>query len=160
MLSTRVVAVVLGAALMAVCSASAQTTLPATPAAEPQGAAIAAPPPTPDLSGYWDFEVTVGKRVTIGELTLGKSGDAYLGTLTPTGTNTLAVRSLKLNGKGVDMTVESRDGDVTFKGTLGEDGVSMAGIVTYHHGEQFPMTARKRQATGTHTSGDGTASPP
>jgi hypothetical protein len=50
----------------------------------------------PDLSGYWDFQVNVGDRVTTGEMTLGRSGDAYLGTLTPKGTNTLAVRSLKV----------------------------------------------------------------
>ncbi len=146
MLSTRVVAV-LGAVLMSVCTGNAQTTTsePATPPA-----AQAAPSPTPgsDLSGYWDFEVNVGQRVTVGEMTLGRSGDGYLGTLTPKGTNTLAVRSFKLDGKGIDMVVESRDGEVTFKGTLEEDGVSMNGIVTYHHGEQFPMTARKRQPDG------------
>lgn len=147
MLSPRIVAV-LGAALMAVCAVNAQTP-PMEPAAAPSAQPAPSPAPTAqDLSGYWDFEVNVGQRVTVGEMTLGKSGDGYLGTLTPKGTNTLAVRSLKLDGKGIDMVVESRDGDVTFKGTLGEDGVSMNGIVTYHHGEQFPMTARKRQPAG------------
>lgn len=60
------------------------------------------------------------------------NGDSYLGTLALKGTNTLAVRSLKLDGNGIDMLVEN-------------------GIVTYHHGEQFPMTARKRAGTASTT---------
>jgi hypothetical protein len=148
MLSTRLAAV-LGVALTAVCTLNAQTP-PAEPTATPvQAAPSSAAATTPDLSGYWDFEVNVGQRITVGEMTLGKSGDGYLGTLTAKGTNTLAVRSFKLEGTGVEMIVESRDGDVTFKGTLDKDGTSMSGIVTYHHGEQFPMTTRKRQPAAT-----------
>ena len=101
---------------------------------------------TPDLSGYWDFGVDVGQRVTPGELTLGRSGDGYVGTLTPKGTNTLGVRSLKVDGKKIAMIVDTPEGVVTFDGTLGDDSASMTGTVTYHKGQQFPMTAKKRAA--------------
>lgn len=116
--------------------AQSPQTAPATPAA-------AAPP---DLSGYWDFSIDVGERFTVGEMTLGRSGDAYLGTLTPAGTNTLAIRLLAVVGGKVWLVVESREGLVTFAGELGADGVSMSGTVNYHHGQIFPMTAKKRVA--------------
>ena len=99
---------------------------------------------TVDLSGYWDFQVDTGEHVTKGEFTLGKSGDAYLGTLTTQGRNTLAIRSLKLDGTQIDMIVDTPEGVVRFQGTLGEDGKSMKGTVTYHKGMQFPMTATKQ----------------
>ena len=99
----------------------------------------------PNLSGYWDFSINVGERVTKGELTLGRSGDGYVGTLTPAGTNTLGVRSLKLDAnRAVALIVDTPEGVVTFDGTLGEDGKSMSGTVTYHKGQKFPMTASKR----------------
>jgi hypothetical protein len=125
--------------LLAACASGAG---PAPEAAAP------AVVPVPDLSGTWGFSVDVGGRMTTGELVLLRQGGDYTGTITPQGTNTLQVRSLRLTGQQVDLLVDTPEGPVTFAGTLGEDARSMQGIVTYHGGQRFPMAVEKREAAG------------
>ena len=46
------------------------------------------------------------------------------------------------------MTVDTPEGPVTFAGTLGADGASMQGTLTYHQGQLLPMQATRRKAGG------------
>ncbi len=108
--------------------------------------------PLADVSGRWDFSIDIGTGLARGEMWLfrrggpaaGQSGSEFTGTLTPSGTNTLPVRVLTVAGQQVRMTVDSADGPVTFDGTLAGDAQSMEGIVVYHQGQRFALTARKR----------------
>lgn len=137
----------LAVVLASIVSSTAGAQPAAAPAAPPVDPTASAPSvESPDLSGYWLFTVDVGERDAVGELTLGRSGDAYLGTLTTRGQNTLAIRLLTLIDGRIDLVVESREGLVTFEGALGADGASMSGIVHYHHGQNFPMTVTRRPA--------------
>jgi hypothetical protein len=104
---------------------------------------------TRSLAGDWVFEVKTGNSVAHGAMTLTADGSDYRGTLTTDqGNNVLAVRSLTLAGSNMDMLVESPNGNVTFKGTLSADASSFQGTVTYHNGQQFPMTGTRRQPAG------------
>jgi hypothetical protein len=98
-----------------------------------------------DLSGEWVFEVPTGRAVVHGALTLVAEGDGYGGRLTTDqGDTVMAVRSLTLTGPRMRMMVASPNGDVIFEGTLAEGDVSFEGEVTYHNGQVFPMTGRRR----------------
>jgi hypothetical protein len=100
---------------------------------------------TPDLAGDWVFEVQTGKSVTHGAMTLVADRASYTGTLTTDqGNNVLPVRSLTLQGSDMNLLVESPNGNVTFKGTLSTDAQTFQGKVTYHNGQEFPMSGRRR----------------
>ena len=98
------------------------------------------------LVGRWDFSVDLGTRQTPGELWLFRRGGELTGTLAPTGTNTLPVRALTLRGDSAHMMVDTPEGPVTFDGIVTGSRSSMLGLVTYHKGQRFPMTATKRAA--------------
>ena len=104
--------------------------------------------PGPNLAGRWDFSVELGTRTTPGVLWLFVRGGEYTGTLSPQGTNTLPVRSLVVRRDQVVMTVDTPEGPVTFDGTIGDAGAAMQGIVTYHQGVRYPLTARRRPTGG------------
>ena len=98
----------------------------------------------PRLAGDWVFEVQTGQNVTHGAMTLVADGASYTGTLTTNqGNNVLPVRSLTLQGSDMNMLVESPNGKVTFKGTLSADAQTFQGKVTYHNGQEFPMSGRR-----------------
>ena len=83
--------------------------------------------------------------MTHGAMTIAKAGQGYQGTLTTDqGSNVLPVRSLTLDGSDLNMIVESPNGKVVFKGLLNSDGRSFQGTVTYHTGQNFPMSGSKR----------------
>ncbi len=96
------------------------------------------------LAGRWDFRVDLGARQTPGELWLFRRGAELTGTLAPAGTNTLPVRALVLRGDSAHMTVDTPEGPVTFDGAVQAGWTGMRGVVTYHGGQRFPMTATKR----------------
>ena len=99
----------------------------------------------PDLAGDWVFEVQTGQSVTHGAMTLVADGASYTGTLTTNqGNNVLPVRSLTLQGSDMNLLVESPNGNVTFKGALSTDAQTFQGKVTYHNGQEFPMSGRRR----------------
>jgi len=101
-----------------------------------------------DVTGRWDFQINVGARSTLGEFWVWRRGNTYTGTLTPRGTNTLPIRELVLRGRQVDITVDTPDGPVTVRGTVGADGGALEGTVTYHQGQQYPMSATRRPRAG------------
>ena len=108
-------------------------------------AGCAANPKTPDLAGDWVFEAQTGENVAHGAMTLVADGASYRGTLTTDQTdNVLPVRSLTLQGSELSMLVESPEGNVTFKGTLAADAQAFEGKVTYHNGQVFPMSGKRR----------------
>ena len=98
----------------------------------------------PDLTGLWDFRIDMGASVATGTMALGWMDDGYAGALTPDATNTVAIRKLVVRGDSLHMRVASREGDVLFDGRLAGAGDTMCGIVTYHQGRLFPMTATLR----------------
>jgi hypothetical protein len=98
----------------------------------------------PDLAGLWDFRIDMGTSVATGTMALGHMDDGYAGALTPDATNTVAIRKLLVHGDSVHMRVASREGDVLFDGRLQGAGNALCGIVTYHGGKLFPMTATQR----------------
>lgn len=100
------------------------------------------------LGGRWDFRVMVGERSTPGELWLFDRGGVYTGTLTPQGTNTLPVRSLVQQQQKIAMIVDTPEGPVTLDGVVDAAGATIQGIVTYHHGQKYPLEARRRVAPG------------
>lgn len=104
--------------------------------------------PGPDLAGRWDFSIDLGTRTTPGVIWLFLRGGEYTGTLSPQGTNTLPVRSLVVRRDQVAMTVDTPEGPVTFDGTIGDAGAAMQGIVTYHKGVRYSLTARRRPNGG------------
>lgn len=98
-----------------------------------------------DLSGDWIFEVPTGRNVAHGAMTLVAEGDGYGGTLTTDqGDEVLPVRSLELRGSGMRLVVGSPNGDVVFEGALADSGATFDGIVTYHNGQRFPMSGRRK----------------
>jgi hypothetical protein len=100
---------------------------------------------TPDLAGDWVFEAQTGENVAHGAMTLVADGASYKGTLTTDQTdNVLLVRSLTLQGSALSMLVESPEGKITFKGTLGADAHTFQGKVTYFNGQTIPMSGRRR----------------
>jgi hypothetical protein len=99
----------------------------------------------PDVAGDWVFEVQTGKNIAHGAMTLVADGTSYKGTLTTDqGNNVLPVRSLTLQGSDMNMLVESPNGNVTFKGKLSSDAQTFQGKVTYHNGQEYPMSGRRR----------------
>lgn len=97
-----------------------------------------------DLQGIWDFTMRVGERTSPGFLALGPVEGGWAGSITMYLTNTLAVRRFTIVGDSVAMVVASREGDVTFRAKLSEDGGEMRGIVEYHGGARLPMVALRR----------------
>lgn len=132
------------ATLLAGATAGAQSTRPSA-TMPPQAAASATTPGTgPDLQGVWDFTMRVGERTSPGFFALGPVERGWAGSLTPYLTNTLAIRTLTVDGDSVRMIVASREGDVRFLGRLSDNGRTMQGIVEYHGGTLVPMTATRR----------------
>jgi hypothetical protein len=86
----------------------------------------------------------VGARTSPGFFALGPVERGWAGSLTLYLTNTLAIRQLTVHGDSVRMIVASREGDVRFLARLTDDGRTMEGIVEYHGGARFPMTATRR----------------
>ncbi|HRN52162.1 MAG TPA: hypothetical protein PK788_01570 [Gemmatimonadaceae bacterium] len=99
----------------------------------------------PDLQGLWDFTMCVGERTSPGFLALGPVEDGWAGSITMYLTSTLAVRRFSVEGDSLRMVVASREGDVTFRARLSDDGRTMEGIVEYHGGARLPMVARRRE---------------
>lgn len=98
----------------------------------------------PDLVGLWDFTVDMKTAKSSGTMALGRIDNGYAGALTPDATTTVVIRSLTVSRDSVHMAVASAEGDVLFDGRLTGAGDSMCGIVTYHKGARFVMTATKR----------------
>jgi len=132
-----------GLAAAALVALAAQPALADTPACPVPATAPSWTTP-PDLQGQWDFVIQAGDRASPGLMALGPMDGAYAGSLTPEATNSLAVRRLELTGDAVRMSVASREGEVIFEGRLSADGRSMCGIVNYHGGLKYPMTATLR----------------
>src|SRR5215213_3050632 len=88
------------------------------------------------LAGRWDFSVDLGTRETQGELWLFRRERELTGTLAPTGTNTLPVRSMTLRGDSAHMIVDTPEGPVTFDGMVAGTHSAMRGVVTYHKGQR------------------------
>ncbi len=99
---------------------------------------------TPDLQGLWDFDMRVGERTSPGFIALGPVEGGWAGSLTLYLTNTLAVRTFTVAGDSLRMVVASREGDVRFLARLTDNGQVMEGIVEYHGGARYPMTATRR----------------
>ena len=64
--------------------------------------------------------------------------------MTDQGAHALPVRSLTVVDRAMEMTVESPQGEVVFRGTLGRDARSFRGRVTYIDGRVLPMAGRRR----------------
>lgn len=133
----------LAATLLVSGTARAQSTGAATPSAQ-AGTSATVLGAGPDLQGLWDFTMRVGERYSPGFFALGPVEGGWAGSLTLYLTNTLAIRSLTVNGDSVRMVVASREGDVRFLGRLTNDSRTMEGIVEYHGGARLPMTATRR----------------
>ncbi len=133
------------AILLASGTAGAQSTgsTPVTPPAQ-AGAGAVTPGGGTDLQGIWDFTMRVGDRSSPGFLALGPVEQGWAGSITMYLTNTLAIRSLTVDGDSVRMVVASREGDVRFLARLTENGRAMEGIVEYHGGARLPMKATRR----------------
>jgi hypothetical protein len=133
----------LAATLLASATASAQSTgstaAPTVPAANTTTLGG-----DPDLQGLWDFTMQVGERSSTGFFALGPVEGGWAGSITPDSTNTLAIRKLTVDRDSVLMVVVSREGDVRFHGRLTDNGRAMEGIVDYHGGARYPMTATRR----------------
>lgn len=143
------------ARLAAVSVAALTATLLASPTASAQSTGSTAAPSVPaasattlggdpDLQGLWDFTMQVGERSSTGFFALGPVEGGWAGSITPDSTNTLAIRKLTVDGGSVLMVVVSREGDVRFHGRLTDNGRAMEGIVDYHGGARYPMTATRR----------------
>ena len=135
----------LAATLWAFGTAGAQSTRPTAATPPAQAAANATRPEGgPDLQGLWDFRMRVGERTSPGFFAIGPVEGGWAGSITMYLTNTLAIRTLTVEGDSVRMVVASREGDVRFVGRLTDDGRTMEGIVEYHGGARLPMTATRR----------------
>ena len=98
----------------------------------------------PKLHGQWDFLMVPRGTPSFGLMSIGFVGADYGGSLAPSRTAPVVLRSLALTGNAVRMVVASTEGDVLFDGRLSAKGDYMCGTVTYHGGETFPMVAQKR----------------
>lgn len=137
-------AATLAALLVFSGTARAQATT-SSPPQPPRAAATASPAASgPDLQGLWDFTMRVGDRTSPGFFGLGPVGQGWAGSLTMYLTNTLAIRELTVRGDSIHMVVASREGDVRFHARLTDNGQRMEGIVDYHGGVRYPMTAIRR----------------
>jgi hypothetical protein len=135
----------LAAALLVSETANAQPTrsTAATPTV-PAAANSTTPAGGPDLQGLWDFTMRVGERTSQGFFALGPVERGWAGSLTLYLTNTLAIRVFTVEGDSVRMVVASREGDVRYLARLIDNGRAMDGIVEYHGGARYPMTATRR----------------
>lgn len=135
----------LAATLLASGTAGAQSapSTAATPSARPVAHATTLAS-GPDLQGLWDFTMRVGERTSPGFFALGPVEQGWAGSITMYLTNTLAIRTFTVDGDSVRMVVASREGDVRFLGRLTGNGRTMDGIVEYHGGARYPMTATRR----------------
>ena len=138
---SKILVAALAAVLLTSATARAQST--ATPPT-PSAATTTTLGPGPDLQGLWDFTMRVGDRTSPGFFALGPVEQGWAGSLTLYLTNTLAIRSLTVEGDSVRMVVASREGDVIFHGRLTDNARTMQGIVDYHGGARLPMTATRR----------------
>lgn len=109
--------------------------------------AAAAGREAPNLHGNWDFLMDVGGEPSFGLMSIGFVGADYGGSLTPTRTAPVVLRTITLTGNSIQMVAASRDGNVLFDGTLSTKGDRMCGIVTYHDGRTFSIVAQKRPST-------------
>ena len=137
-------------ALSAALAAPAAAAQPATSIAVNCAGGTAAAAPAgegPILHGKWDFLMDVAGEPSFGLMSIGFSGDAYGGSVTPARTAPVVLRKVTLTGNSVRMEVASPDGDILFDGTLSPKGDRMCGTVTYHGGRIFPMLAQKRPST-------------
>ena len=91
-------------------------------------------------SSTWRADIV---RVTTSGERLPVDG-GWAGSITMYLTNTLAIRTLTVEGDSVRMVVASREGDVVFRARLTDDARAMEGIVEYHGGARLPMTATRR----------------
>ena len=134
---------------------AASIAAPATVAAQPAAAvnlacdAGAAPigGEPANLHGHWDFLMVPRGMPSFGLMSIGFVGAEYGGSLAPSRTAPVVLRSIGMKGNDIDMVVASREGDVRFDGKLSAKGDMMCGTVTYHGGETFPMVAHKRPST-------------
>lgn len=134
------VAILLASGVASAQSTGSQSvTPPARPSANAasQGGGV-------DLQGIWDFTMRAGERSSPGFFALGPVEQGWAGSITMYLTNTLAIRVLTVEGDSVHMVVASREGDVTFRARLTDNGRGMQGIVEYHGGALLPMTATRR----------------
>lgn len=99
------------------------------------------------LHGNWDFLMDVGGSPSFGLLSIGWIDGGYGGSLTPTRTAPVVVRSIRLTGANIQMVVASPEGDVRFDGKLSSKGDRMCGMVAYHGGQTFPMVAQRRPSS-------------
>lgn len=123
--------------------ADAQTAAPVVLTCD-AGAPAAAGGEAPNLHGHWDFLMVPRGTPSFGLMSIGFVGADYGGSLAPSRTAPVVLRSISLTGDRVHMVVASREGDVLFDGRLSAKGDYMCGTVTYHGGETFPMVAQKR----------------
>ncbi len=101
----------------------------------------------PNLHGHWDFLMVPRGIPSFGLMSIGFVGADYGGSLAPSRTAPVVLRSIALTGNAIHMVVASREGDVLFDGRLSAKGDYMCGTVTYHGGETFPMIAQRRPST-------------
>jgi len=94
----------------------------------------------PGVDGQWGFQVATGASITNGRLTLARESGSHTGTLTTDqGNNILRVSSVTMKDQQLVVSVESPNGQVTFRGVLSPDRKRFLGTVTYFNGQQFPM---------------------
>lgn len=110
------------------------------------GAAAAGGEP-PNLHGSWDVLMVPQGLPSFGLMSIGFVGADYGGSLVPTRTAPVVIRSISLTGNSIHMVAASQGGDVLFDGKLSAKGDFMCGTVTYHEGATFPMIAQKRPST-------------
>ena len=100
-----------------------------------------------NLHGHWDFLMVPRGTPSFGLMSIGFVGADYGGSLAPTRTAPVVIRSVAVSGNTIHMVVASAEGDVLFDGKLSAKGDYMCGTVTYHEGETFPMVAHRRPTT-------------
>ncbi len=109
------------------------------------GHAQPSPPQSHELTGLWLFEIAAARGTTRGAMALAPQPGGYRGMLmTDQGAHALPVRSLILAGRAMEMRVDSPQGEVVFRGTLGRNGRTFRGQVTYFDGRLLPMAGRRR----------------
>jgi hypothetical protein len=135
--------------LMSDVAAATQSAAPPPPALALtcDAGPLAAGAEEPNLHGQWDFVMVPMGQPSFGLMTIGFVGAEYGGSLAPTRTAPVVMRSLVLNGHSVRMVVAGREGDVRFDARVSAKGDIMCGTVTYIRGEVFPMIAHKRPMT-------------
>ena len=100
-----------------------------------------------NLHGHWDFLMVPRGVPSFGVMTIGFVGREYGGSLAPSRTAPVVLRTVTVDRSRVRLLVASREGDVVFAGRISAKGDYLCGTVTYHGGEVFPMIAQKRPST-------------